>query len=87
VGIATAETNDRKPKGIGLEFRVGEPGLAAAVGAGLEYLVTRSVAVGAEVKYLYTHGLTLKLAGESRHEANLGPVFVSLGLRVYLWDF
>lgn len=49
--------------------------------------MTRGVAVGAEVKYLYTHGLSLKLAGESRHEANLGPVFVSLGLRVYLWDF
>ena len=37
-----------------------------------EYLLTRSVAVGAEVKYLYTHG-PLKLAGESRHEANPGP--------------
>jgi hypothetical protein len=45
------------------------------------------VAVGAEVKYLYTHGLSLQLSGSHRHEANLGPVFMSLGLRVYLWDF
>jgi opacity protein-like surface antigen len=87
VGMATAETNDRKPKGANVELRTREPGLAAAIGAGLEYLVTRSVAVGAEVKYLYTHGLGLGVAGESRHEVNPGPVLVSLGLRVYLWDF
>jgi opacity protein-like surface antigen len=87
VGFATAETNDRKPKGAGVEIRTGEPGLAVTVGGGLEYLVTRNVAVGLETKYLYTHGLTLKLAGGTTHEANLGPVFVSLGLRVYLADF
>ena len=87
VGVASAELNDRKPRGANVELHAHEPGLAAAVGAGLEYLVTRSVAIGAEVKYLYTHGLSLKLAGEGRHEANLGPLFVSLGLRVYLWDF
>jgi opacity protein-like surface antigen len=70
-----------------VEIRTGEPGLAVTVGGGLEYLVTRNVAVGLETKYLYTHGLTLKLAGGTTHEANLGPVFVSLGLRVYLADF
>lgn len=49
--------------------------------------MTRSVAVGAEVKYLNTHGLSLQLSGSHRNEANLGPVFMSLGLRVYLWNF
>ena len=87
IGLANAETNDRKPKGQDLPLKAHDYGLAAAVGAGLEYLVTRSVAVGAEVKYLYTHGHGLKLGAGDRHEANLGPVFVSLGLRVYLWDF
>ena len=62
-------------------------GLAATVGGGLEYLLTRNVALGVESKYLYTHGLTLKLAGGTTHDANLGTVLVSLGLRVYLADF
>ena len=62
-------------------------GLAVTVGGGLEYLVTRNVAVGLEAKYLYTRGLTLKLPGGASHEANLSPVLLSLGLRVYLADF
>jgi len=87
VGLAIAETNDRKPKGADVPLSAHDSGLAAAIGAGIEYLVTRSVAVGAEVKYLYTHGLSLQLSGSHRNEANLGPVFMSLGLRVYLWNF
>jgi opacity protein-like surface antigen len=88
VGVASGEVNDRKPQGVGVEVRASESiGVAATVGVGLEYLVTRHVAVGAEAKYLYTHGLTLKLAGGEKHDANLNPVFLSLGLRVYLTDF
>jgi hypothetical protein len=45
------------------------------------------VALGVEAKYLYTRGLTLRLAGGTAHEANLGTVFASLELRVYLADF
>ena len=40
-----------------------------------------------ETKYFYTRGLTLRLAGGTIHEAKLGTVFASLGLRVYLADF
>jgi opacity protein-like surface antigen len=87
VGLASAEVNDRKPKGAGVQIQASDFGLAVTVGGGLEYLLTRNIAVGLETKYLYTHGLTLKLAGGATHEANLGPVFVSLGLRVYLADF
>jgi opacity protein-like surface antigen len=88
VGAASGEVNDRKPKGEGVQIRgTGGIGLAATVGGGLEYLLTRNVAVGVETKYLYTHGLTLKLAGGTTHDANLGTVLVSLGLRVYLADF
>jgi opacity protein-like surface antigen len=87
VGYAAAEINDRKPAGAGVNIQASRSGLAVTVGGGLEYLVTRNVAVGMETKYLYTHGLTLQLAGGTTHEANLGPVFVSLALRVYLADF
>lgn len=88
VGVASGETNDRKPQGVGVEIRSsGSLGLAATVGAGLEYLVTRHVAIGAEAKYLFTSGMTLKLAGGEKHDADLNPVFLSLGLRVYLADF
>lgn len=87
VGYAAAETNDRKPAGAGVDISASsKSGLAVTVGGGLEYLVTRNVAVGMETKYLYTHGLTIKFNGAT-HEANLSPVFVSLALRVYLADF
>ncbi len=88
VGGAIGELNDPKPKGATVKPQGSSGlGLAVAVGGGLEYLVTRNVAVGLEAKYLYTRGLTLKLAGGTTHEANLRPVFISLGLRVYLADF
>lgn len=87
VGVAGGEVNDRKPQGVGVEVRGDGLGLAATVGAGLEYLVTRHVAVGAEAKYFHTSGMTLKLAGGEKHDANLNPVFLSIGLRVYLADF
>jgi len=88
LGGASGETNDRKPKGVGVEVRGADGiGLAATIGGGVEYLVTRNVALGVEAKYLYTRGLTLRLAGGTAHEANLGTVFASLGLRVYLADF
>jgi opacity protein-like surface antigen len=87
IGYGNAEKNDRKPRGAGVNIRASESGLAVAFGGGLEYLVTRNVAVGLETKYLYTRGLTLKLNDGSEHEASLGPLFFSLGLRVYLADF
>jgi opacity protein-like surface antigen len=87
VGYAAAETNDRKAAGADVDLSASsKSGLAVTAGGGLEYLVTRNIAVGMETKYLYTHGLTIKLNGAT-HEANLGPVFVSLALRVYLLDF
>jgi opacity protein-like surface antigen len=88
VGGAIGELNDPKPKGAEVRPQGSSGlGLAVAVGGGLEYLVTRNVAVGLEAKYLYTRGITLKLPGGQTHEANLSPVLLSLGLRVYLADF
>ncbi len=88
VGAALGELNDPKPKGVVAEFReTSGLGLAVTVGGGLEYLVTRNVAVGLEAKYLHTRGLALKFADGTTHGANLRPVLLSLGLRVYLADF
>jgi opacity protein-like surface antigen len=88
VGAAFGETNDRKAPGQNVAIRgANDLGLAATIGAGIEYMVTRHVALGMETKYLYTHGLTLRLQGDKDHDANLGPVIFSLGLRVYLADF
>jgi opacity protein-like surface antigen len=88
VGVAASEVNDRKPQGVRVEIRGSDGiGLAATVGVGLEFLVTRHVAIGAEAKYLFTSGMTLKLAGGEKHDADLNPVFLSLGLRIYLADF
>ena len=88
VGAAIGELNDPKPKGAEVRPQGSSGlGLAVAVGGGLEYLVTRNVAVGLEAKYLYTRGITLKMPGGASHEASLSPVLLSLGLRVYLADF
>jgi opacity protein-like surface antigen len=87
VGLAIGEVNDRKPHGATIEIEDNDTsGLAATVGAGIEYFVTRNIAFGLETKYLYTNGLTVQLVGGPKRDVELNPIIVSLGLRVFLAD-
>jgi opacity protein-like surface antigen len=85
-GIASAEFNDRKPRGGSISIKAHTESVAAAAGAGIEYLVTNRVAVGMESKYFYSPQHAITVNGHSE-DARLKSVLVSAGLRVYLFDF
>lgn len=84
VGAESVEVNDAGHSGVELDgngFAV-----VGALGAGVDYFVTRDIALGLEAKYLLSRGHTLTLDGGEPLRGDLDALFVSLGLRVFLFD-
>ena len=86
VGLAHAEWNDRKPRADNLSIKANSNALAAVVGAGIEYFVTRNIAFGLESKYLYSPGHEIKVEGHGE-DATIQAVAFTFGLRIYLATF
>jgi len=84
VGVESVEVNDAGHAGVELDGN----GFAVigALGAGLDYFVTRDIALGLEAKYVLSRGHTLTIDGGAPLRGNLDALFVSLGLRVFLFD-
>lgn len=85
VGVAYGESNDEKPKGANVSVDASSLGVAATVGAGVEYFVTRNVAFNVETRYLFSRGHSIRVNGVD-HKGAVDAVLASLGLRVYLYD-
>lgn len=85
VGVAYGESNDEKPKGANVSVDASSLGVAATVGAGLEYFITRNVAFNLETRYLFSRGHSIRVDGVD-HKGAVDAVLASLGLRVYLYD-
>jgi opacity protein-like surface antigen len=60
--------------------------VGASVGGGVEYFVTSNIAFGAEAKYMYSPGHTIRINGHAE-SATLQAMLVSIGLRAYLAKF
>jgi opacity protein-like surface antigen len=86
VGIGHAEFNDRKPRGSGLAIQANNNSIAAALGAGVEYFITSNIAFGVESKWTYSPGHDITINGRIE-TATTQAVLLSIGLRVYLYDF
>ena len=86
VGVGHVEGNDRKPNGANVSFHANGNGIAAAVGGGIEYFLTRNIAAGLESKWSYTGGHNITINGNSQ-TATVQAAVVTLGLRVYFYDF
>ena len=86
VGAGYAEFNDRKPPGVGLDIDATSWGVAATVGAGLEYLVASNIGAAVEARYLTSRGHTIKIADGRTESAHIDAVLLTVGLRVYLFD-
>jgi len=61
VGLGWAEFNDRKAPRKDLEIEGESVGLAAAVGAGVEYVVASNIAMGVEARYVTSRGHTFEV--------------------------
>ena len=83
LGLSYAEFNDRKPPGVQAQVRGTGYGAVAAVGAGLEWFVSSTLAVGLETRYQHFAGQELRVAGDSR-DARPHGVLTTVGLRIYL---
>jgi opacity protein-like surface antigen len=87
VGVGYAERNDRKAAGTGVEIENSTWGVAAAVGAGIEYFVASNIAVGLESRYLTNRGHTIWINGGREASGHYDAVVVALTLRVVLAQF
>jgi opacity protein-like surface antigen len=87
VGAGYAERNDRKPAGAGLDIETSTWGIAAAVGAGIEYFVASNIAVGLEARYLINGGHTIQVKPGPESSGHYDAVVVALTLRVGLAQF
>jgi opacity protein-like surface antigen len=87
VGLGYAERNDRKQAAQGLDIETSGFGVAAAVGAGLEYLVASNIAVGLEARYLTHRGHTVRIGEGREASGHYDAVVLAFTLRVGLARF
>ena len=69
--------NDRRAVAIGV---------IGAFGGGVDYFLTSDIALGLEAKYVISRAHTLQINDGPRIEGNLDALFVSLGVRAFLFD-
>jgi opacity protein-like surface antigen len=87
LGLAYAESNDRKPHGAPFNIRASDAALLATAGLGFDYFVASNIALGLETKYLYSPGHHVTIAPGHSTNATLQALAVSFGVRIYLWNF
>jgi hypothetical protein len=57
------------------------------VGLGRDYFVARNIAFGLETKYLYSPAHHVRAGPGHSTDVTLQALVVSIGVRVFLWDF
>jgi opacity protein-like surface antigen len=86
-GYGHTEFNDRKPPGANIEVSADNGTWAMGVGAGVEYFVTSNIALGMEMKYLYSPGHSIKISSGPAGDATVSALLFTVGLRAFLFDF
>lgn len=82
VGIGWTEFNDRAPRVEGVEIKAKGMSAVGTIGAGLEYFVASNLAVGLDVKYLFSGAQEFTIDGQVSGKVHPNPLYTSLGLRV-----
>jgi opacity protein-like surface antigen len=86
-GYGHTEFNDRKPPGANLSIVADTSSWAMGFGAGIEYFVTSNIALGMEMKYIYTPGHPITIGSNPTRDATPQALLFSIGLRAFLFDF
>jgi opacity protein-like surface antigen len=81
-GLAISQFNDRKPRGFGLAVDADRTVAVGAIGGGLEYFIADNLAVGIEVKYLFSGGQSIEIDGV-RHANDIDSLLTFLTLRLF----
>jgi len=85
-GVELAELNDSSDVPAGLPVSADDQTLVGAIGAGFEYFVTQDISIGWEMKYLISRGHELQIGRGAPVSGNLDALFLSLGVRAYLFE-
>jgi opacity protein-like surface antigen len=80
-GVAFSQFNDRKPRGFGFDIDANRTVAVGAVGGGLEFFFADNLAVGAEVKYVFSGGQSMEING-TRYSNDIDSLLVFLTLRL-----
>jgi opacity protein-like surface antigen len=83
VGAGYVERNDRKGAGVGVDIETGTWGVAAALGAGVEYFVASNIALGLEARYLTNRGHSVRI-GTREDSGHYDALTLAFTLRVFL---
>jgi opacity protein-like surface antigen len=86
-GFGHTEFNDRKPPGNNLSIVANSNSWAMGFGAGIEYFMTSNIALGMEMKYVYTPGHPITIGSNPTRDAAPSALLFSIGLRAFLFDF
>jgi opacity protein-like surface antigen len=85
-GIELAELNDSSDAPAGLHVSADDQTLVGAIGGGLEYFVTENISIAWELKYVISRGHELQLGHRAAVSGNLDSLFLSIGVRAYLFE-
>lgn len=86
VGLTYAEFNDaRAGSDIDVDAKGIYPTLRA--GGGLEYFVVRNFSFNADAAWIYSWGHDFEVSGLPKGQGDFSAIQVTLGFRVYLFDF
>jgi opacity protein-like surface antigen len=86
-GYGHTEFNDRKPPGANLQINATSDSWAMGLGAGVEYFVTSNIALGMEMKYIFSPGHPIQIGSSPERNATVSSLLFSFGLRAFLFDF
>lgn len=81
-GVALSEFNDRKAGTFGRSVDADHATPVGTIGAGIEYALADSVALGIEMKYLVAGDQAVRIDGRS-HAVSIDSLFMSVGLRAF----
>jgi opacity protein-like surface antigen len=89
VGISFGEFNDPAPGTQRIGFVHGEDdyGIAGVLGSGIEWFLATNICLTGEVRYLFARGHSLRIGDSTQFGGNLDSLLLSLGLRVFLFEF
>lgn len=86
-GVCYAEIKENKPPSDGLNLTGSKMNPAFNIGGGVEYFITRRFSLNADARWAYSWDHTFEMSNGLSTKGDISYAAVTLGLRVYLFDF
>jgi opacity protein-like surface antigen len=87
VGAMYAEFNDARPQETHIDVDAKGIYPALRLGAGLEYFLARNFSFNADAGWVYSWGHEVEIVGDRKAQGDFSAFMLTLGFRVYLFEF